>query len=104
MKFSSSAPFRLPGITSRFTKGRSAEAKLVRIERPKRGCQFSNPTDQKVGQTRQDSSEIIADRDLQATAGFDDGEDGCDARSGFLATMCRYNVDPGKSPVADDRG
>ena len=37
-----------------------------------------------------DSSEIIADGDLQATAGFDDGEDGCDARSGFLAAK----VDP----------
>jgi hypothetical protein len=28
-------------------------------------------------------SEIIADRDLQATTGFDDGEDGCDAWTGL---------------------
>jgi hypothetical protein len=54
------------------------------------GCQFSNPTDRKVGKTGQDSREIIANGDLQAMAGFDDGEDGCDARSGFLAS----EVDP----------
>jgi hypothetical protein len=39
---------------------------------------------------KHETSEIIADGDLQATAGCDNGENGCDARSGFLAA----EVDP----------
>jgi len=45
----------------------------------------------RVSWTGQDGSEVIADGDLQATAGFDDGEDGRDTWSGFLAA----EVDPG---------
>src|SRR5258708_5553857 len=57
---------------------------------PSAGCQFGDAADRQIGETRQDRAEIIADGDLQATAGFDDGEDGCDARTGFSAS----EVDP----------
>ena len=57
---------------------------------PSAGCQFGDAADRQIGETRQDRAEIIADGDLQAAAGFDDGEDGCDARTGFLAS----EVDP----------
>src|SRR5258707_15853442 len=53
---------------------------------PSAGCQFGDAADRQIGETRQDRAEIIADGDLQARAGFDDGEDGCDARTGFSAS------------------
>ena len=38
-----------------------------------------------VGEAREDSSQIVADGNVDAAAGFDDGEDGGDFGSGWLA-------------------
>src|ERR1039458_10174314 len=47
--------------------------------------EIGDALDGHMGESRQDSSEIVADRDLEPSAAFDDGEDRRHARSGLLA-------------------
>jgi hypothetical protein len=74
---------------------------------------LGDAADRKVGKTRQDSSEIIADVELQATAGFDDGEDGYSlfrtvGTSSFLAfshphkVFGRFDIELLSALVTDD--
>jgi len=53
-------------------------------------CKFGEALDGCIGESWQDVSQIVAHRDLHASAAFDDGEDRGHARSGLLAA----DVDP----------
>ncbi len=53
-------------------------------------CEFGEALDGCIGESWQDVGEVVAHRDLHASAAFDDGEDRGHARSGLLAA----DVDP----------
>src|ERR1700724_55182 len=52
--------------------------------------ELRDPIDREVGQAGQDRAKIVANRDFQSPAGFDDRDYSRDARSGLLAS----DVDP----------
>ena len=52
--------------------------------------ELCDPIDREVGQAGQDRAKIVANRDFQSPAGFDDRDYSRDARSGLLAS----DVDP----------
>jgi hypothetical protein len=51
---------------------------------------FSDSFDREIRLARQDRAKIVANRDFEPSAGFDDRDDGFNARSSFLAS----DVDP----------
>ena len=61
-------------------------------------CEFGEALDGCIGESWQDVSEVVAHRDLHASAAFDDGEDCGHARSGLLAA----DVDPVLPARRDD--
>ena len=54
--------------------------------KPSGGRELGDPIDWEVSQARQDRAKIVANRDFESSAGFDDRDDGCNARSSFLAS------------------
>ena len=64
---------------------------FLRLRRfPSRGCQFGDLGDGPIAQLGQDVIEVLAQINVQATAGFDDRGNGGDFRSGLLTA----NVQP----------
>ncbi len=57
---------------------------------PGGGRQFGDSTDWKITQSRQDGTQIVADRDFEAPAGCDQRDDRCNTRPSLLAS----DVDP----------
>ena len=53
---------------------------------PSVGSELGDPIDREVRQARQDRAKIVANRDFESSAGFDDRDDGCNTRSSFLAS------------------
>jgi hypothetical protein len=54
--------------------------------RPGARGKFSDSFDREIRHARQDRAKIVANRDFESSAGFDDRDDGCHARSSFLAS------------------
>jgi len=57
---------------------------------PSRGRQFRHAVDRPLAEFGEDVVEVLAQIDLQAAAGFHDGSNGGDFRSGLLAA----NMEP----------
>src|SRR5258707_2634820 len=57
---------------------------------PGGGRKFGDSTDWKITQSRQDGTQIVADRDFEAPAGCDQRDDRCNTRPSLLAS----DVDP----------
>jgi hypothetical protein len=59
--------------------------------------ELCDPIDGKVYQAWQDRAKILADRNFEPSAGFDNRDDGCDARPSLLAA----DVYPIAAPKSD---
>jgi hypothetical protein len=73
--------------------GRSVTGGLASSRGPGHWREFRQAVNRDVGQSGQDSGEIVANPDLKAAAGFDDGDDGCHLRPS-LRTAQVYPILP----------
>jgi len=71
----------------------------VCLYRPCRGRESGDALDGHVGESGQDGGEVVAHRNAEPAAAFDDGEDGGDTRSGLRAAdMDPVGTAKGDSP------
>jgi len=81
---------RLPTVFSRTPFQILSRSRRLISCKPSGGRELGDPIDWEVSQARQDRARIVANRDLKPPAGFDYRDNGCNARSGLLAS----DVDP----------